>query len=256
MYQYLWNGATWLREEDYPELYENKTMDAATNRFLNMLVSPFAVNYRRHGGLIPASTASASLYGALGGWPTGGTFSSVIDAVGNPTEGTVNRFTSSTSGTYIGYRSNATYQLVSRRAWNTSIKARIRASSTANTRLYIGFSSSPVLAISDSVLGNNEQGVIVGFNTVTADFSVFHNDGTDTMVTSSFGVARDTGWHTFEISMISSGDITCKIDDIDAVIMTRLPDNDRTLHANVLMELAADVETSIDIKAIQFNADK
>lgn len=252
MNQYEWNGSTWLREEDQAETFTNKTLDATYNTFQNLLVSPFSLGFKRFGGLIPGSSATGGLYGTLGGWTSNGTFSSHSDAV----EGYIDRFSSSSNGAKIGYFSNATNQLITQRAWNTNFKVRAKVSTTTDSRLYIGFSSNNTLPTSDTILADNEQGILIGFSTTTPDFSVFHNDGAGSMVTTTMGVPKDTDWHTYEIAM-TNDDIICQIDNLSILtILTRIPSNTQVIYGNAIMQLAAASAMDFDIKGAQFVADK
>lgn len=250
---FMWNGSTWLKEDDQPETFTNKTLDAADNTFQNLLVSPFSLNFKRFGGLVPGSTATGSLFGTLGGWTSSGTFSTEDDII----EGSVNRFSSSTNGATLGYLSHASSQLIAQRAWNTILTVKAKVSTTTDSRLFIGFSSNNTLPSSDTILGDTEQGILIGFSTIDFDFSVFTNDGGGTMSTTTMAVTKDTGWHTYEIAMTNNGSIVCKIDDIStATISARLPNNTTALYGNAVMQLAAASAMTLDIKGIQFVADR
>lgn len=252
---YYHNGSSWtlIMGATKTEIIQGKTIDSDTNVLVGVLQSPFLTSYKRQGFAAVSANPANGVNGCLSGWPTGGILSTVNDA----SEGWVTNFNSSTSGAIIGYLSNATFQLVTQRSLNTYFKVKCQASTTTSTRMYVGFSSNSVLPASDTVLGSTEHGCIMGFSTTTANFSVFNNDGTAAMVTTSMGMAKDTNWHTFEMTMTSGGNIVCKIDGGNTVtVSTRLPSNTTNIFGNVVMELAAAASTNYEVKGILFRADK
>jgi hypothetical protein len=252
---YHHNGTNWVLivGATKTETLINKTIDSTTNTLSNVFVSPFALGYKRLGEIITATTPSNSLFGALAGWPTNGTASIVNDA----TEGHINNFNSSSDGAIIGYQSNSSLQLITRREWNAFLKVRVKASSTSNSRLYIGFSSNNTLPASDSPLGNTEHGCIIGFGTADANFRVFHNDAGGAAISADTGLQKDTEWHTFEMSMVAAGNITCMIDGGNSVVVSsRLPGNTTNIFGNIVLELAEAASKDIGIKAGIFRSDK
>jgi len=252
---YYHNGTSWslILGAAKAETFFSKTIDSASNTLIGVLQSPFVTSYQRQGFASVAANPANGLNGCLNGWPTGGTLSTVNDG----SEGWVVNFNSSTSGAIIGYLSNSSFQLTSQRNLNTYLKVKAQVSATASMRLYIGFSSNNTLPASDTVLGSAEHGCIMGFSTTTANFSVFNNDATAAMVTTSMGVAKDTNWHTYEMAMTASGNIVCKLDGANTVtVSSRLPGNTTNLFGNVVLELAAASSTNLEIKGIMFRADK
>jgi hypothetical protein len=252
---YYHNGTSWTQiiGPGKVETLTGKTIDADANTLVGVLQSPFLTSYKRQGFASVAANPTNGTCGALDGWVTGGTLSTVNDA----SEGWVTNFNSSTSGAIIGYLSNATFQLPTQRSLNTYFKVKAQVSTTTSTRFFCGFSSNNTLPASDTILASGEHGCLMGFSTTTANFSVFNNDATAAMVTTSMGMAKDASWHTFEMTMTNAGNIVCKIDGGNTVtVSTRLPGNTTTLFGNVVVELAAAASTNLEVKGILFRADK
>jgi hypothetical protein len=254
--RYVHDGANWVLVQGAAktETLTNKTLDVELNTFSSMLITPFSTSYKRAGYMLPCADASKATLAALSGWPTNGTLTTVNDA----TEGYVNDFNSSTNNAVIGYLSNSTFQVIAQRTWNAFIKAKIKPSTTTNTRCFVGFSSATTLPTTDTIFGNTDHGCFVGFNTATANWSVFNNDAGGAMPSAtSMGVAKNAGWRTIELSMASGGNITCKLDGANTTtISSRLPGNTTNIYAYVVMVLAAASSTSLDIKGISFRSDK
>lgn len=253
---YYHNGTSWvlIQGSAKVETLTGKTIDIEQNSVTNMLASPFSSAYKRTGFMIPSADASKATIAALGGWPTAGTLTDINDA----TEGYVNDFNSSTLNAVIGYLSTASFQVLSQRTWSTFLKAKVKPSTTTNTRLFMGFTSATTLPTTDTIFGTADHGVFVGFSTATANWSVFNNDGAGAMPAAvSMGVAKNAGWRTLEISMASGGNVTCKLDGANTTtISTRLPGNTTNVYGYCVMVLAAAASTSLDIKAISFRSDK
>lgn len=249
------NGTSWAKIIGYDktETLYNKTIDAELNNLVGVLQSPFTQTYKRQGFVSVSANPANSAFGALNGWPTGGTLSTVNDAA----EGWICNFNSSSSGAIIGFVSNATYQLPAQRNFNTYLKVRAQVSTTTSSRLFIGFSSLNLLTASDTILASGDHGCLMGFSTTTANFSVFNNDATAAMVTTSMGLAKDTAWHTYEMAMTASGNIVCKVDNANTVtVSSRLPGNTTNLYGNVCMQLAAASSMTLEVKGIVFRSDK
>lgn len=253
-YFYRYNGASWDKEEDFAETFTNKTIDAEANTIKNTLMSPFAVGYTRTGFVVPAATAALSVHGACQGWPTLGTFSIVNDA----SEGYVTRFNSAVSGDIIGYKSTTTTQLPTTKGFNGYIKARVKASATASMRVFVGFSSLNQLTASNTILATTDSGVLVGFDTANANFSTYNNNGGGSaQVVTSNGIAKDTSWHTFEVTLVAGGNPVTKIDGANTVTCSTRPPADATvLYANCVLQLATASSTNFDIKGLVLRSDK
>lgn len=212
---FQWNGSQWIQEELDPATWKNKTLDSEQNTFINCLVTPFAKNYKRVGIMTPAVTSAGSLYGAIGGLTT------VTDpgfgiAYNDTIEGNVIHY-SRTFGSF-GLVSNSGGALITRREYNPKIKVKAKLGATTG-RLYIGFSSATPLPSSDTVLANVDSGFIVGYSSITPNYTVFNNDGTGPMLSTSMLVAKDTNWHTFEIVM-NADNIQASLDGANIVTLT------------------------------------
>jgi len=252
---YYHNGTSWTKITGYDktETLTNKTIDAELNSLSGVIQSPFTQTYRRQGFVATAANPASSLHGCLVGWPTGGTATITNDAA----EGWVSNFNSSSSGAIIGFISNATFQLPAQRAFNTYFKVRAQVSTTTSSRLYMGFSSLNLLTASDTILASGDHGCLMGFSTTTANFSVFNNDATAAMVTTSMGLAKDTAWHTYEMAMTAAGNIVCKVDGANTVtVSSRLPGNTTNIYGNVCMQLAAASSMTLEVRGVVFRSDK
>lgn len=216
---YQWNGSTnaWIQEELVLERWTNKTLDADQNTFINCLVTPFSQTNKRIGIMTPAVTSYGSLYGALGGLTTQTTAGYGI-AYADDQEGSVIRYQQS-SGNRMGLASTSGHAVITRRAYNPRLKVRAKLSDISG-RLYIGFASATELPLTNTVLSNEDSGFIVGFSTVTPNFTIFHNDGTGAMISTPIdAMTKDTDWHTYEIVM-SVTNIVATIDENEASSIT------------------------------------
>lgn len=249
-------SAAWvqLAGSDKVETLQNKTIPASSNTLSNFAVDPFSSS-RREGYIIPALTAQASLKGALKGMPPNGTYSYVYDTVAS--EGYVSRFSTSIVEN-VGYISGASVNIPSRREWATSLKIRSRVSTTTSSRVYIGFTQNTAgVSASDTPLSSTDIGFLVGFNTATANFSMFRNDGTGAAPSAtSFGaVAKDTLWHTYEVTM-SDANIVCKLDGGNTITSTtRIPALSTNLYLHVQMQSTAAAAKNMDISKGSFGSD-
>lgn len=205
---------------------------------------------------MPSLTAADSLKFALKGLPSNGTYSYVDDDLA--TDGKISRFTTSIVEN-IGYFSNSTTQIISRMAYNASIKVRCKVSTTSGDRLYIGFSTNNTLPSSDTPIGSTESGIIVGFNTSATNYSIYRNDGTATAPAAvTFSTAKNTSWHNIEISLINSPlSILVTLDDNNAAaqtLTTRIPALNTNLYLNIMLQSTAASSKNFDISKIRFTS--
>jgi hypothetical protein len=249
------NGSSWAQilGRDKTETLTNKTISIDSNTISDVLLNPFATSYKRVGFVVPGTDPAQSTQGAIRGWPTAGTLSIVNDA----TEGYCANFNSSTNGFIFGYLSNSSLQLTGRREWNVVMKARVKASSTTSSRMYIGFSSLNTLTASDTILSTSDHGVLVGFSTATANFSAFHNDGSGSQVVDSMGTAKNTNFNTFEISMASGGNVTISLNgSVTNTLSADLPGDATNIFGNCVLQNATASSRDLIVKAIHFRSDK
>lgn len=249
------NGSTWtiINGPLKTEEYVNKTIDFNNNNFLGVVQDPFT-SQQRQGFHIPALTAADSLKFALKGLPTNGTYSYVDDDLG--IDGKISRFNTSIVEN-IGYYSNSSVQIISRAAYNASIKVRSKVSTTTGDRLYIGFSTNNTLPSSDTPLGSSESGVIVGFNTTATNYSIYRNDGSAAAPAAlTFGTAKGTTWHNIEITMINSPlQVLVTLDDVTTqTLTTRIPALNTNLFVNVMLQSSVAASKNFDISKIRFTS--
>lgn len=227
------------------ETYTNKTIDAESNSYDNKLAaqSTFSMGWKKTGSFIPgvlATTGGGSTMGAMRGMKVSvGSGNTAICGV-DSTEGIYTPFKTALAGDSVGLLSTSTngVALVTRYADNSSFSIRCKVDNTTSDRLYIGFTSNISLPDTDTPLGNTDSGVIIGFSSTTANFSVFNNDGTASMITNTMGtgVPKDTNWHTYSIAFsTTNSNVVCTLDGGNTVTLTtRIPSTTTDLYLNVL----------------------
>lgn len=226
------NGSGWvlIQGATKSEVLQNKQISPSNNTLTGFILDPF-ITQQRQGYLIPSLTADGSLRYALKGLPiAGGTYSLFyVDT----TEKYVSRFNTS-SVIQVGYQSNASIKLTTKRSLNPYLKIRARTSDANNTFMFFGFSTKAPTANGVSPIDNTSQGVIVGCDTSNANYFTRASNGT-TMVQSNTSIPRDNIFRTFEIIM-SSSNVIIKIDGTTLFTLTsNLPAT--TTDINLLMEL-------------------
>jgi hypothetical protein len=208
---YLNNGTAWIQLQGATkaEVLKNKVLDGTQNNIINVGMSDPFSSSRREGYITPAITGAASLTGALKGLTVNGTYSYFRDT----TEGYVSRFTSAIQ-TKQGFYSD-TNPVISRREWATRLKVRMRSSTLSNTNIYVGFSNAATTVTANTVpFFQGDVGILMGFNISNANFMIARNDGivANTGTVTTFPVAKDTNFHTFEMVM-SDTNIVLTLDD-------------------------------------------
>lgn len=85
------------------------------------------------------------------------------------------------------------------RKWNPYLRFKVATPSTSSQRMLMGFSST-FAPTTDTFLATTSSGVVVGYRSTDANFSVFNNDGAGgAMAVTSSGIPKDTAVRTFEI---------------------------------------------------------
>jgi hypothetical protein len=251
----LWydNGSAWvqLQGATKAEILQNKILLSTNNTLSGILQDPFT-SQRREGWIVPGISAAASLKHVLSGIASTGTYSYFYDT----TEGYVSRFSAS-SVSKIGYASD-TASVISRREWATRLKIRMRATTTGSTNIYAGFTNQGTSVISSnaSPFLTSEMGIFVGFNSQNNFFSSYRNDGAGGAATvTSFGVTKDTNFHTFEMIM-SDTNIVCTLDGANTQThTTQIPTNTTDLKLAIQCHALDTVSRSFDIAKASFSSD-
>lgn len=238
---------TLLQGPEKVEILKNKTFNFADNLVTGLIKDPF-VSMKREGFLTPAPTAEGSLNLALKGLPFVGNYSLVRDT----TEGYVSRFSAS-SVIQIGYQSNSSIQLTTRRAYNSRLKVRCRSSNADKTYMYLGFSTKLPTPNGEFPVDNNTPGVIIATTYTNANYFSRNSNGTNYNHTNS-SIPRDSIFRTFEIIM-SSSNIIIKINDNTVhTLTTNLPDLDTDLY--LLIELHNGIDSNnFEIAKVYFRDD-
>lgn len=212
-----------------PETLQNKLINVETTDLGNGIItdnskiSPFAINYRKQGGIIPAATINDSFYGIIGD-VTGLTLYNANKIVNVENEGLELEFHSVTNGQKMGY---ITTVPIARRSANYEMKGEFRSDTS---KQFIGFSTASTLD-ETLVLRNVDKGFIMGYLDTDTNFYLYHNDGNGARVKDDFGIAKDSNLHTYEIKM-SPSNIIITIDGGSHMltVTTTLPDIDDDLY--------------------------
>ena len=260
----LWyhDGSTWVLiiGPNKVESLSNKTINLDQGNILeNMVVSPFVASFKRVGHLTPVSSnADDSVHnGAMAGWPHAGTVTFIYNAT---VSRYINEFNTTGSGAQIGFFSDGMDKLVTRREFFAYFHVKARVTNSTSDRLLIGFSTAAPMLLSDTIFANADSGIIMGFNTATANFSVFRNNGLGAAPAAvSLGVAKDTNWHDYEITM-TAGDIRCVFDDgagaKTQTFTTQIPASTTDIYGHLCLQTAATGSRDIAITRATFRSDR
>lgn len=241
-YLYYHGGAAWaaIRGGAAVATFTNKTISALDNNFSSSVAVdfPLSLGYKRSGSFIPA----------INGPYLGGAFAGMNVSVGaseNPfgtfdaSEGACQNFRGNTTGEKMGIQStSSTNSLITTREQQPYAAVRLKVDSTSGIRLWFGFTSLQTLPSSNTVLGINDAGVIIGFGSATTNITAYNNDAAGgAAMTSDFGagVAKDNNWHTFEILMTTTT-VTCSLDGTDILLSTQLPPSSTSLYFNCVVQ--------------------
>lgn len=237
--------------EAHTQTLTNKTIDAASNTLEGILIN----NQTRRTGIIYSANTTIQALGSLGGVATVGTVTGIIDS----TEGNVTQFQTSSSGVNIGMIPSVSGNGGFTRAdFNPVLRARVRMDDTSSSRLYFGFAAVSAIAITDTPLGSGEAGFLVGYNTATANWSIFHNDATGTMNTTTIGagVAKNANWNTFEITATASTFTVTLNGGSSTPITTNIPAGSTNLYVYATGQTSAAVTRNFQNKYVYMRSDK
>ncbi len=239
---YYHTGVMWTPISGYAETesYSNKTISSMDNTITGLAVqSSISQNAKRLGSFIPAVNGPA-LTGAFGGMlvSTGASetpFSSIDNA-----EGHYQNFRGNLTTEKMGIQSTSvTNSMVTTFGQNPYVKFKLRMDNTTGIRFYFGFSSLQALPVSNTPLGSADSGVIIGFGSATANFTVYNNDGSAAAVTGDFATPtpKDAAWHSFTIDATGNNVCICRLDDTNSVTLgEKIPANATTLYFNCVVQ--------------------
>jgi hypothetical protein len=197
---------------DKPESIYNKIINSEKNnvQIESIEDSPFGQNAKVKGGHIPAATPGTSFYGVMD--INGITLSNPLSCNIQEGVGVVAQYYSETANDIIGFRTTVPFV-------NRSIPSYFKFEVAGDsTRMLIGFSTRSLFDPSFG-LSDTDTGVIMGYTKVEPNFSVFHNDGTGTKVTTQLPIGKDDQLHIFEFNL-NPTNIICIMDGLYQVTMT------------------------------------
>jgi len=239
---YYHTGVVWTPISGYAETesYSNKTITATDNTITGLATqSSLALNAKRTGSFIPAVNGPA-LIGALGGMlvSTGASenpFSAIDD-----NEGNYQNFRGNLTTEKMGIQStSSTNSMNTTFGQNPYVRFRLRLDNTAGIRFYFGYTSLQALPASNTPLGSADSGVIIGFGSSTANFTIYNNDGSTTAQTADFETptAKNAAWHNFTIDATGNNVVVCSLDDTNSLTLgSRIPANATTLYFNCVVQ--------------------
>lgn len=242
--------------QNAPQTLSNKTfagftLDPALNTFKGFAQDPLA---RRWGAYQPTASGTTNATvgtrtGMLSGHtPTGGgTASNSWDA----TEGLlINHVSSASSGSIAGLASPTVAGAMFRRSQGAMMRVKFKVSATTNTRFYFGVSSASTLPASDTPLATTDHGIIAGFATTDANFTARGNDGSGSATSYSLGTAKNTNFHTIEISWAASGSVKVIFNGATTTISTAgdLPTTGTSLFFHVQVQTVESVAKTLSLR--------
>jgi len=196
----------------------NKTMTAWDNTMLGFDTFPSV----KKTGMIPCGATT-------GGGVGTGLLNGFIDMPTVPTRGQDVTFgsywryaTGTTANTPTGLRIPARWIL---KEWLPYFRCKTRvATTTANTRQYVGMMFEPQVPATDSPMDSNDSGVLVGWRSTDTNIQVFINSGTTTASSTpsvvNTAVPKSTAVRQYEIMFTSASN--CRIRILDGNGTTQL----------------------------------
>lgn len=205
-----------------------------------------------------AATASniVTLIGALANYtPTGvGTNSQTWDSV----EGLVMNWASTTTANQnIGLVPPSGGNGIARLAFATRVRIRSKIDTVAGNvaRLYFGFSSASTLPTSDTPLANTDSGVLVGFRSTDANYTIFTNGGATALTATGLSTPKaiDTAFHTIEINWVAGAtSVNVIVDDVSTTVSATLPATATNLFFYTVAQNATAVVRTHTVKGVWF----
>jgi len=255
-FNYIVNTAaiTADRNVSYPLLTADDTY-LFQNASQNALAFDNFPSVSREGTVEPNGNNTAIVTGILAGTIAGaGSITSVYDTV----EGmTLACATTATANLNAGYVAPSGGIGMGRRLTNLRMKSRNKIDSTASARLYMGFTSLATLPINDIPLANADSGVMIGFRSTDANYSVLNNDGTGPVVVTATSTPKDGNFHTMEIKMLAGGNVIVSLDNtVVATLSTRLPATTTNLYFNCLAQTTSGTARTFTFRYIEGEADR
>lgn len=218
---------------------------------------------KRTGVALPQSTNLATAVGivVLNGILTGhtatgaGTNANIWDT----TEGLLmNWLSTTTAGANIGLVSPTAGLGIARRAFATRarIRSKVDAVASAVSRLYIGFTSVAAPVVSDSPVANTTEAVLVGYGSADTNWQVWTHAGSGTPTKTQFTgpIAKDTGFHTVEISWTAAGNPVVTIDSTSQTFSTDIPATTTNLFFNAVAQNVTAAIRTHSVKGIWLEA--
>lgn len=131
------------------------------------------------------------------------------------------------------------------------MKARFSIDSTTNGRLYFGLTSVTALPISDTPLGINDSGVIVGFNTADTNWTIRTNDGAGNAATVSqlsTPTTKDANIHTVSMNWgWNAAAVIVVFDGISTTVSTATPNINSDLFFNIVAQNSTTTARSLNL---------
>ncbi len=237
-------GTRTLVARDTTDTLTNKSIDATTNTFSKVIVAPHVkdIGWIQANGAASVATSNHGMFKTM---VDVGTFtaSSPLDT----THGWyINWASAATTNSFAGTNSATSFTT---RAWNPYFRVKFSVPSTTTSRCYIGLTSYLAPGTTDTLLANGDSGVILGYSvsgTSSANWNIYHNDGSGAMTVDTTSVAKDTAIHAFEMTFDTSVP-NCTVTLYGSTgtvlytntITTKLPAASTILYCNILTQTTA-----------------
>lgn len=239
---YYHTGVMWTPVTGYAETesFANKTLTATSNTFKNLATdSSLSLAAKRSGSFIPAVNGPA-LIGSFGGMNVSVGAGEAAFSANDDDEGNYQNFKANSTTEKMGIQSTTSANsLMTTFAQNPYARFRLRVDNSTGIRFYMGFTSNQTLPATNTPLGSADSGVIIGYGSATANFTVYNNDGSAAAVTNNFGsgIAKDASWHSFTIDATGNNVCVCRFDGTnDVTLGDRIPANATTLYFNCVVQ--------------------